>query len=578
MYKTRIKQVQEYLNKNDIDGFIFFISDDHGSEYITSTYKSVAFLSGFTGSAGTLLITKDNSYLWTDGRYFLQASEQLKASNTTLKKIGEDETITEYISCNLKSIAFDFKVANVAFVSYLLSLANIKLVNEEKLLDEIWTNRPKLSKKKISVLPDRATHMSINKKCYKILSSIKRKDNYGVLITALDDIAYVLNARGKDIKYNPVFNSFMFLTKVNGVNTYTLYMSKSKLSLEAKEKFIEQGIDVKPYNQIYKDIANFNYKIYYNSNKTNYLLYTLMHNKQAIELWPTLNKAIKRKVEINDSKKAHIKDAVAMCKFIYYIKNNVGKVKMDELSVTRHLEKLRKQQGAYDLSFSTICGYKAHGAIIHYSATKESNVSIENDGFLLVDSGGQYYYGTTDITRTLALNNISDEMKYHFTLVLKAHIDLAMAKFNKATLDSTLDLIARKPLWDVGLDYNHGTGHGVGHILNVHEGPQSIRHNKVNPTTMKKGMVTSNEPGLYFEGKYGIRHENEMLCISIDKDTLGFEPITYVPFDIDAINVDMLTQEERNWLNNYHKLVYNIVSKYLTINEKEHLRKITKEI
>lgn len=578
MYKTRIKQVQEYLNKNDIDGFIFFISDDHGSEYITSTYKSVAFLSGFTGSAGTLLITKDNSYLWTDGRYFLQASEQLKASNTTLKKIGEDETITEYISCNLKSIAFDFKVANVAFVSYLLSLSNIKLVNEEKLLDKIWTNRPKMSKKKISVLPDRATHMSINKKCYKTLSSIKRKDNYGVLITALDDIAYVLNARGKDIKYNPVFNSFMFLTKVNGVNTYTLYMSKSKLSLESKEKFIEQGIDVKPYNQIYKDIANFNYKIYYNSNKTNYLLYTLMHNKQAIELWPTLNKAIKRKVEINDSKKAHIKDAVAMCKFIYDIKNNVGKVKMDELSVTRHLEKLRKQQGAYDLSFSTICGYKAHGAIIHYSATKESNVSIENDGFLLVDSGGQYYYGTTDITRTLALNNISDEMKYHFTLVLKAHIDLAMAKFNKATLDSTLDLIARKPLWNVGLDYNHGTGHGVGHILNVHEGPQSIRHNKVNPTTMKKGMVTSNEPGLYFEGKYGIRHENEMLCISIDKDTLGFEPITYVPFDIDAINVDMLTKEERNWLNNYHKLVYNIVSKYLTINEKEYLRKITKEI
>ena len=578
MYKTRIKQVQEYLNKNDIDGFIFFISDDHGSEYITSTYKSVAFLSGFTGSAGTLLITKDNSYLWTDGRYFLQASEQLKVSNTTLKKIGEDETITEYISCNLKSIAFDFKVANVAFVSYLLSLSNIKLVNEEKLLDKIWTNRPKLSKKKISVLPDRATHMSINKKCFKTISTIKQKDNYGVLITALDDIAYVLNARGKDIKYNPVFNSFMFLTKVNGVNTYTLYMSKSKLSLEAKEKFIEQGIEVKPYNQIYKDIANFNYKIYYNSNKTNYLLYTLMHNKKAIELWPTLNKAIKRKVEINDSKKAHIKDAVAMCKFIYYIKNNVGKVKMDELSVTRHLEKLRKQQGAYDLSFSTICGYKAHGAIIHYSATKESNVSIENDGFLLVDSGGQYYYGTTDITRTLALNNISDEMKYHFTLVLKAHIDLAMAKFNKATLDSKLDLIARRPLWDAGLDYNHGTGHGVGHILNVHEGPQSIRHNKVNPTTMKKGMVTSNEPGLYFEGKYGIRHENEMLCISIDKDTLGFEPITYVPFDIDAINVDMLTQEERNWLNNYHKLVYNIVSKYLTINEKEYLRKITKEI
>ena len=578
MYKTRIKQVQEYLKTNNIDGFIFFISDDHGSEYITSTYKSVAFLSGFTGSAGTLLITKVNSYLWTDGRYFLQANEQLKASNTILKKIGEDETLIEYIANNLKTVAFDFKVANVAFVSYLLRNANVKLVNEEKLLDEIWVNRPKLSKKKISVLPDNATHMSANKKCFKTLSTIKQKDNYGVLITALDDIAYLLNARGKDIKYNPVFNSFMFLSKVNGLNSYTLYMSKEKLSLEAKAKFIEQGINVKPYNAIYKDIANFKNKIYYSPSKTNYLLYSLMNNKKAIELWPTLNKAIKRNVEIKDSKKAHVKDAVAMCKFIYYIKNNVGKVKMDELSVTKYLEKLRKQQGAYDLSFSTICGYKAHGAIIHYSADKNSNVSIENDGFLLVDSGGQYYYGTTDITRTLALNNVTEEMKYHFTLALKAHIDLAMATFNKSTLDSTLDLIARKPLWEVGLDYNHGTGHGVGHILNVHEGPQSIRHNKVNPTIMKKGMITSNEPGLYFEGKYGIRHENEMLCISINKDTLGFEPITYVPFDIYAINVEMLTEQERNWLNNYHKLVYNIVSKYLTINEKEYLKQITKEI
>ena len=392
------------------------------------------------------------------------------------------------------------------------------------------------------------------------------------------NLLYLLNARGKDIKYNPVFNSFMFLSKVNGVNTYTLYICKSKLSLEAKDKFEKQGIIVKPYNKIYKDVANFKHKIYYSPSKTNYLLYTLMHNKKDVELWPTLNKAIKRKMEIKDSKKAHIKDAIAMCKFIYYIKNNVGKVKMSELSVTKHLEKLRRNQGAHDLSFSTICGYKAHGAIIHYSADKNSNVAIENDGFLLVDSGGQYYYGTTDITRTLALNNITDEMKYHFTLALKSHIDLAMAKFDKYTLDSKLDLIARKPLWDVGLDYKHGTGHGVGHILNVHEGPQSIRHNKANPTYMKKGMITSNEPGLYFEGKYGIRHENEMLCIQIDKNTLGFEPITYVPFDVDAIDVSLLSKDERNWLNNYHKLVYNIVSKYLTINEKKYLRKITKEI
>lgn len=577
MYIQRINKVQEYLKNNNIDGFIFFISDDHGSEYITNTYKSVAFLSGFTGSAGTLLITKESSYLWTDGRYFLQASEQLKKSNTILKKIGEDETIIEYISTNLNSLAVDFKTLNTSFANA-LNNSKTKLVHEEKLLDEIWTNRPKLSKKKISVLPDSAVHMSANKKCYKTLSAIKKKDNYGVLITALDDIAYLTNARGKDIKYNPVFNSFMLLTRVNGIDTYTLYISSTKLSMEAKDKLKEQGIIIKPYNQVYKDVKVFKHKIYFSPSKTNFLLYTLMENKKAIELWPTLNKAIKRKVEIIDSKKAHIKDAVAMCKFIYYIKNNVGKRKIDELSASKYLANLRKSVGAHDLSFSTICGYKEHGAIIHYSASKESNKQILNDGLLLVDSGGQYYYGTTDITRTIALNNITDKMKYHFTLVLKAHIALSCAIFDKKTTDASLDLIARKPLWDAGLDYNHGTGHGVGHNLNVHEGPQSIRHNKVNPTFMKKGMITSNEPGLYFENEYGIRHENELLCVKVDKDHLGFEPITYVPFDVDAIDVNMLTDSERKWLNNYHQLVYNIVSKYLTIKEKEYLRKITKEI
>lgn len=251
---------------------------------------------------------------------------------------------------------------------------------------------------------------------------------------------------------------------------------------------------------------------------------------------------------------------------------------MTELSVATYLDTLRKQNGAFDLSFQTIVGYQENGAIIHYSATKESDKEIKNEGFLLVDSGGQYYFGTTDITRTIAFKKITPEMKYHFTLALKAHIDLAMAVFDKNTTDAALDNIARKPLWDVSLDYNHGTGHGVGHMLNVHEGPQSIRYNKVNPVVMEKGMITSDEPGLYFEGKYGIRHENELLCVAIDENLLGFEPLTYVPFDLDAIDVTLLTKKERDYLNHYHQMVYKNIAKYLTNEEKYYLAYATREI
>ena len=579
MFKGRIKKVQEYLIENNVDAYICFISDDHGSEYITSTYKTIAFLSAFTGSAGTLLILKDAAYLWTDGRYFLQASMQLQSSGCELKKIGEDETIIEFIKENVNSLAFDFKVASTSFVSALLSVKkDIKLVHEEKLINDIWENRPKLSKKKIYYLPANVVSKTANKKCQKTLSHIHYKKDYSVLVTALDDIAYLLNARGKDITYNPVFMSFMLLSRVNGVDSYTLYICSTKLDNETRAYLKENNINFKPYNKIYSDVSKLNHRVYIDANKTNYMLNTLIKHKKEAILYPTLDKAIKRKVDIVETKKAHLKDAIAMCKFIYYIKNNVGKKQMDELSVSNYLKKLRFAQGAYDLSFSTICGYKEHGAIIHYSATKESSSKIENDGFLLVDSGGQYHYGTTDITRTIALNNITDEMKYHFTLVLKAHIDLSIAIFDKNTTDKELDLIARKPLWDNNLDYNHGTGHGIGHILNVHEGPQSIRHNKVVPTIMKKGMITSNEPGLYFANKYGIRHENELLCIKVDENHLGFEPITYVPFDIDAIDVSMLDENERKWLNNYHKLVYNKVSKYLNNKEKDFLKEITKEI
>ena len=578
MYIDRINYVKEYLRKNDIDAYIVFISDDHGSEYISDRYKSVRYLSGFTGSAGTLLITKENSYLWTDGRYFLQASNQLKVSNTILKKIGEDESIVEYIKENVNSLVFDFKVANVSFVDALLAnKPSLRLIDND-LVNVIWKDRKKMSTSKVFALKENAYKYNAFSKCHKTINNIKRKGNYGVLISALDDIAFLCNLRGKDIKYNPVFMSFMFLSKIDGKETYTLYINKAKLDENIQELLKENNIEVKPYLSVYKDVKNFNDVIYYNKSKTNYKLYTLMNKKKDVNLWPTLNKAIKNNIDIKDSINAHILDGVAMCKFIYYVKHNVGKRKLSELSLSNHLEKLRRKQGAYDLSFNTICGYKDHGAIIHYSADENSNYEVYNDGFLLVDSGGQYLYGTTDITRTIVLNNVTDIMKKHFTLVLKAHIDLSMAIFDKNETDASLDKIARKPLWDEGLDYNHGTGHGVGHILNVHEGPQSIRHNKLNPIKMKKGMITSNEPGLYIEGQYGIRHENELLCVKVDDNHLGFKAITFVPFDIDGIDVSLLDENERSYLNNYHKQVYELISPYLNNRERKYLKEITREI
>lgn len=571
-----ITLIQKYLKDHNIDAYIAFISDDHGSEYIMPYYKSVAFLSNFTGSAGTLLICKDTAYLWTDGRYFLQASKQLKKSNTKLMKIGIDEDMYSFINKNVKSLAFDFKTASVSFVKQLNR--NITLIDESKILNKIWLNRPKKSKKKIICLPNNTYKDSASLKCHKTLKATLNKSSFAVLICALDDIAYTLNLRGFDIPCNPVFMSFLFLSKIDNQEKYTLYIDKSKLTNEVNKKLKEENVVVKPYNAIYKDVSSFPHLIYYSANKTNYKLYSLMKRKRNVTLYPTNAKAIKNSIDIANTIDTHIRDGIAMCKFIYYVKSNVGKIKMSEISIADYLEKLRRKQGAFELSFNTIAGYKENGAIIHYQATNETNKEIKDDGFLLVDSGGQYYYGTTDITRTIAFNNLSYQMKYHFTLVLKAHIDLAMAVFDKNTTDAALDLIARKPLWDVNLDYNHGTGHGVGHLLNVHEGPININHKKKNPKKMKKGMISSDEPGLYFENQYGIRHENELLCVSYDKDHLCFKPITYVPFDKDAILVELLSEKERKYLNDYHQMVYNVISPFLNKKEREFLAKATKEI
>lgn len=583
--KTKIQEIQKYLQDHHYDAYLVFSSDDHGSEYIVDYYKVRAYLSSFTGSAGTLLITQTHAYLWTDGRYFLQAEEQLDARYIQLMRMNEENvpTIETFIKENaLYKIAFDFKMATMAFINHLQqALPMVQFYHEENLINQVWPNRPPLPSSPAYFLSTRVSGKSRLEKIKEIRQSLQQNHLHCALIASLDDIAWLMNLRGSDILYNPVNLAYVLMIHDETI----LYMNPDKLSKQMKETLIKENITLKKYDEIYEDVAKIDETILVDANKTNYLLQNKILHYQTIRCFPTTyQKAIKNKTEIQNMKKAHLKDAIAMCKFMYYLKKNVGKIKMTECSLAHQLEKFRKEQpGFLDLSFSTICGYQQHGAIVHYSADEKSDIEVKKEGFLLVDSGAQYQFGTTDITRTFALGKITPTMKKHFTWVLKAHIALSRAVFLKGVRGVSLDMLAREPLFQHYLDYKHGTGHGVGYLLNVHEGPQNIRYGVFNHdagTIFEEGMITSNEPGLYFANQYGIRHENLILCVEKRKNEygtfLGFEPLTYVPFDRMGIDKKLLSKEELQWLNAYHKKVYQMVAKYLNPEERKFLKKVTR--
>ncbi len=575
MYKERINAIQELLKKDKIDGYLLFISDYHGSEYVLPHFKSIAYLTGFTGSAATVLIMQNKAYLWTDGRYFLQAEKQLQESNVTLMKIGEEGVLSvhDFINQNLKSLRVDFKIASSLFIDSLNK--DIKLIDDvPSYLKKVWKDRPSLPTNKIYLLPEKVCGKTLEEKVNEVRAFINKNNATMALITSLDDIAYLLNFRGSDILYNPVALSYLTIKN----DSITLYINRKKLPAKVLRYFQNYNVNIKGYFDIYEDIKLEKGKVIFDGDKTNYSLYASLENKESIiPFISTTMKSIKNNEEIKNIKKVHIKDGIAMCKFFYYVKNN-DMSKESEISLADYLEDLRKKQGAIDLSFDTICGFNEHGAIIHYSATKQTNMQLKKDGVLLVDSGGQYKYGTTDITRTFALNNVSDEFKHDYTLVLKAHIALAAAKYKYGTYDIDLDKLVKKVMNKEHKDFKHGTGHGIGFMLNVHEGPQSIRKTKVHPTIMECGMVTSDEPGYYLEGKYGIRHENEILCVKGKDDMLKFENLTYVPFDLDGLDISMLNKKEINYLNKYHQMVYHKISKYLTDSEREYLAYATRKV
>ena len=581
---------QQTMKLYNMDAYIVPTGDYHNSEYVGDYFKAREFLSGFTGSAGTLVVTKDHAYLWTDGRYFIQAAKELEGKPIDLMKMDEDISLEDFLVDYMKdkkTLAFDGKVMPANIVENLKErLKNVTFVYDIDLINQVWKQRPKLPFSLIYKLDTFFSGNTFEEKLTEIRKVMKKENVEYHILTSLEDQAWLYNLRGNDVSHTPVFLAYTVIA----FDHVTLYVDSSKIDYAVDKYLSENQVTVKPYFEIYEIIKTLKSKtIMMDLNKVNYQLYASLkvNNKIVNREDPSvLLKAIKNPVEIENIKKAHIKDGVAMTKFMYYIKTGFqNDIEMSELSVSDYLEHLRKEdKGLVDLSFNTICAFKDHAAMMHYKATPDSNAIIKGNGFLLVDSGGHYLEGTTDVTRTYALGNISNEMKNHYTAVLKSHIALAKTVFLKGCTGQLLDSIARAPIWELELDYQCGTGHGVGYLLSVHEGPNRFRWRSPS-CILEPGMVTTDEPGIYIKGKYGIRIENELLCVEKSTNEYGtflaFEPITYCPIDTDAIKMNSLSNEEKEWLNNYQNMVYEKVSPYLNELElnwlKDYLGKIEKK-
>ncbi len=582
----KLEKLREFMKHNDLTMYYVPTDDYHTSEYVGSFFKSRAYLSGFTGSAGVLLVTLNEAFLWVDGRYFLQAEEQLKGSSITMMKMGEENvpTVFEFIKSykGKRNLGFDGKCVTANFGKQLETIEPIVIKENLDLVNQIWLDRPALSSEPGYELDTKYAGEDRNSKIAKIKENLTSVGADYTVISSLDDIMWTLNLRGNDVTCNPVILSYLLIEQ----NRVVLYLNQSVLSEDIKKKLSKSRIILKDYDSIYQDVLNITNKTFVlDLNKTNYTMYkNISKNNQIINQRNVTTdlKARKNKTEISNFKKAHVKDGVAVCKFMYWLKTNVGKTRMTELSVSEKLLEFRKEQSNFlDISFGTICGFAHHGAIVHYGVTEKTNIEVTKDNLLLVDSGAHYLEGTTDITRTFALGKVTSEIKKDFTYVLKGYLHLSELKFKKGATGRTLDLAAREALWSQGLDFNHGTGHGVGYVLNVHEGPQGIKYDR-NQAAFDEGMITSDEPGLYKTGKYGIRHESLILCKKYKETEFGtfleFEPITLVPFDLDGIDTKLLTEEEKTLLNKYHQKVYNKISPYLTKEEAKFLKKYTREI
>lgn len=588
--KERIHALRMTFRPNNIKAFIIPSTDPHLSEYVAPYWMSREWISGFTGSAGTAVILMDKAGLWTDSRYFLQAEKELEGSGITLYKemLPETPSITKFLCQNLKpgeSVSIDGKMFSVQQVEQMkedLAPYQLQVNLFGDPLKNIWKDRPSMPDAPAFIYDVKYAGKSCGEKVAAIRTELKKKGIFALFLSSLDEIAWTLNLRGSDVHCNPVIVSYLLVTQ----DEVVYFISPEKITQEVNEYLQEQQVSLRKYDEAESFLNSFaGENILINPKKTNYAIYSAINPACKVvrgESPVTLLKAIRNEQEIAGIHHAMQRDGVALVKFLKWLEASVLSGKETELSVDRKLHEFRAAQPLYmGESFDTIAGYKEHGAIVHYSATEESDVTLQSKGFLLLDSGAQYLDGTTDITRTIALGELTEEEKTDYTLILKGHIALAMAKFPAGTRGAQLDVLARMPIWSHGMNFLHGTGHGVGHFLSVHEGPQSIRMNE-NPIVLQPGMVTSNEPGVYKAGSHGIRTENLTLVCKDKEGMFGeyfkFETITLCPICKKGIIKEMLTAEEVKWFNDYHQTVYKKLSPSLNEEEKKWLLEATKAI
>lgn len=593
--KQKLNALRILMKEKKIDAYLVPTDDFHGSEYVGDYFKCRKYITGFTGSAGTAIITQDMAGLWTDGRYFIQAADQLRDTTIELFKSGEPgvPTVHQFLNDKLEEgmcLGFDGRTVSAREAEELQELLQEKHITfsvNDDLIGEIWEDRPALSCEPVMELDIRWTGKSRADKIAEIREQMKAKEADTFILTSLDDIAWLLNIRGNDIHCCPVVLSYLAMME----NELRLYANAAAFSEEIRSNLEADGVKIYPYDDVYSYVQSISSdkKVLLSRANVNSRLVSNIPSEVTILDEPNLTllpKAVKNETEMENERIAHIKDGVAVTKFIHWLKKNVTRTTITELSTAEKLYQFRSEQEHFlGESFDPIIAYGTHAAIVHYSATEATDIPLEARGMVLADTGGHYLEGTTDITRTIVLGPVTAKEKKFFTAVLRGNLNLAAAKFKYGCTGLNLDYLARGPLWELGEDYNHGTGHGVGYLLNVHEGPNSFRWKNLpgNPApVLEEGMITSDEPGYYLENEFGIRHENLVLCKKAEKTSFGqfmcFEPLTMVPFDLEGINPEEMTERERKLLNDYHQKVYTTISPYLDEEEKEWLKQATREI